>query len=77
MVRALGTYDITAIRASMKRSTYNMGQYLLRHAFERDGILPDSILWRQKAAFSDAVGRSMADDLEEYAGRSNSHGTLA
>ena len=28
---------------------------------------PDDILWRQKAAFSDAVGHSMVDDLKEYA----------
>ena len=25
------------------------------------------ILWREKAAFSDAVGHSMVDDLKEYA----------
>lgn len=29
--------------------------------------IPDDILWRQKAAFSDAVGHSMVDDLKEYA----------
>ena len=44
-----------------------MGKYLLRRAFEDDHILPDDILWRQKAAFSDAVGHSMVDDLKEYA----------
>jgi asparagine synthase (glutamine-hydrolysing) len=44
-----------------------MGKYLLRHAFENEGLLPDEILWRQKAAFSDAVGHSMVDDLKEYA----------
>ena len=44
-----------------------MGKYLLRHAFEKDRLLPDSILWRQKAAFSDAVGHSMVDDLKAYA----------
>jgi asparagine synthase (glutamine-hydrolysing) len=32
------------------------------------GLLPDSILWREKAAFSDAVGHSMVDYLKEYAG---------
>ena len=51
----------------IKRNTYGMGKYLLRHAFEKDKILPESILWRQKAAFSDAVGHSMVDDLKEYA----------
>ena len=44
-----------------------MGKYLLRRAFEKDHLLPDSILWRQKAAFSDAVGHSMVDDLKAYA----------
>ena len=44
-----------------------MGKYLLRHAFEKDHLIPDSILWREKAAFSDAVGHSLKDDIEEYA----------
>ena len=47
--------------------TFCMGKYLLRRAFEADHILPDEILWRQKAAFSDAVGHSMVDDLKAYA----------
>ncbi|MFQ6827552.1 MAG: asparagine synthase-related protein [Faecalimonas sp.] len=29
-------------------------KYLLRHAFEQGDYLPDEILWREKAAFSDA-----------------------
>lgn len=51
----------------IKMNTYHKGKYLLRHAFEGLGILPDSILWREKAAFSDAVGHSMVDYLKEYA----------
>ena len=43
-----------------------MGKYLLRHAFEGDW-LPHDILMREKAAFSDAVGHSMVDDLKAYA----------
>ena len=43
------------------------GKYLLRHAFENDRLIPDSILWREKAAFSDAVGHSLKDDIEAYA----------
>ena len=39
----------------------------MRKAFEKDAILPEDILWREKAAFSDAVGHSMVDDLKEYA----------
>ena len=58
---------VMAIDPKMKMNTYGMGKYLLRHAFERDKLLPGEILWRQKAAFSDAVGHSMVDDLKEYA----------
>lgn len=64
---------VMSIDPKMKLNTYNMGKYLLRHAFESDKILPDSILWRQKAAFSDAVGHSMVDDLKEYANAKYSH----
>ncbi|MCR5138037.1 MAG: asparagine synthase B [Oscillospiraceae bacterium] len=58
---------VMRIDPELKLNSYNMGKYLLRHAFEKDHILPDEILWRQKAAFSDAVGHSMVDDLKEYA----------
>jgi asparagine synthase (glutamine-hydrolysing) len=54
-------------RPRLKVNSYGMGKYLLRHAFEGDHLLPEDILWRQKAAFSDAVGHSMVDDLKEYA----------
>lgn len=47
-------------------NTYGKGKYLLRHAFEGD-YLPHDILFREKAAFSDAVGHSMVDYLKEYA----------
>ena len=49
-----------------KINTYGKGKYLLRRAFVGD-YLPESILMREKAAFSDAVGHSMVDDLKEYA----------
>jgi asparagine synthase (glutamine-hydrolysing) len=54
------------INPKLKLNIYNKGKYLLRHAFEGD-YLPDSILYREKAAFSDAVGHSMVDYLKEYA----------
>lgn len=47
--------------------TGGMGKWILRKAFEGQGILPDEILWREKAAFSDAVGHSMVDYLKEHA----------
>jgi asparagine synthase (glutamine-hydrolysing) len=55
------------LNPEIKINTYGKGKYLLRHAFEGMDILPDSILWREKAAFSDAVGHSMVDYLKEYA----------
>ncbi len=58
---------VMSIDPAIKMNTYQMGKYLLRHAFEKDKLLPEEILWRQKAAFSDAVGHSMVDDLKEYA----------
>ena len=58
---------VMALDPEMKVNRYGKGKYLLRHAFEGLGYLPDSILWREKAAFSDAVGHSMVDYLKEYA----------
>ena len=58
---------VMAINPKMKMNTYNMGKYLLRNAFVKDNILPKEILLRDKAAFSDAVGHSMVDDLKEFA----------
>ncbi len=58
---------VMSIDPALKLNRYGMGKYLLRRAFADDHILPEGILWRQKAAFSDAVGHSMVDDLKEYA----------
>ena len=57
---------VMSIDPEMKLNKYCKGKYLLRHAFEGD-YLPHSILYREKAAFSDAVGHSMVDYLKEYA----------
>lgn len=57
---------VMSIDPKMKMNTYNKGKYLLRKAFEGD-YLPHDILYREKAAFSDAVGHSMVDYLKEYA----------
>lgn len=56
-----------SINPAKKMNIYNKGKYLLRHAFEGLDYLPDDILFREKAAFSDAVGHSMVDYLKEYA----------
>ncbi len=58
---------VMSVNPELKLNKYNKGKYLLRHAFEGKGLLPDEILWREKAAFSDAVGHSMVDYLKEYA----------
>ncbi|MCR4689942.1 MAG: asparagine synthase B [Lachnospiraceae bacterium] len=52
-----------SIDPEKKLNKYGKGKYLLRKAFEKDALIPDSILWREKAAFSDAVGHSLRDDL--------------
>ncbi len=57
---------VMSIDPEMKLNKYNKGKYLLRHAFAGD-YLPEDILMREKAAFSDAVGHSMVDYLKEYA----------
>ena len=57
---------VMAVDPEMKLNKYGKGKYLLRHAFEGD-YLPESILYREKAAFSDAVGHSMVDYLKGYA----------
>lgn len=62
---------VMSINPELKMNKYNKGKYLLRHGFEKSecGIeyLPENILMREKAAFSDAVGHSLVDDLKEYA----------
>ena len=57
---------VMSVDPEKKMNKYGKGKYLLRHAFEGD-YLPHDILFREKAAFSDAVGHSMVDYLKEYA----------
>ena len=57
---------VMSVDPELKLNKYGKGKYLLRHAFEGD-YLPHDILYREKAAFSDAVGHSMVDDLKEFA----------
>ena len=57
---------VMAIDPEKKMNKYGKGKYLLRHAFEGE-YLPHDILYREKAAFSDAVGHSMVDYLKEFA----------
>ena len=57
---------VMSIDPKKKMNTYGKGKYLLRAAFEGD-YLPKDILYREKAAFSDAVGHSLVNYLKEYA----------
>lgn len=54
------------IDPEMKMNRYGKGKYLLRQAFAKD-YLPMDILMREKAAFSDAVGHSLVDEIKAYA----------
>ena len=58
---------VMSVDPELKLNKYGKGKYLLRKAFDNGEYLPDEILWREKAAFSDAVGHSMVDYLKEYA----------
>ncbi len=58
---------VMSLDPAKKMNTYGKGKYLLRKAFADGSYLPESILMREKAAFSDAVGHSMVDDIKEYA----------
>ena len=58
---------VMEIHPEFKMNTTGMGKWILREAFKGTNFIPDSILWREKAAFSDAVGHSMVDYLKEYA----------
>lgn len=51
-----------------------MEKWVLRKSFE--GLLPDSILWRQKEQFSDGVGYSWIDSLKALAEKEVSDGEL-
>jgi asparagine synthase (glutamine-hydrolysing) len=57
---------VMGINPEKKMNIYNMGKYLLRKSFAGN-YLPESILMREKAAFSDAVGHSLVDYLKAYA----------
>ncbi len=57
---------VMSISPEKKMNFTGIGKYLLRKSFEGD-YLPHEILYREKAAFSDAVGHSMVDYLKAYA----------
>ncbi len=58
---------VMSIPPKLKMNTTGHGKYLLRAAFDTEDYLPQDILFRQKAAFSDAVGHSSVDYLKTLA----------
>ena len=58
---------VMSIPPELKMNTTGHGKYLLRAAFNLEDYLPQDILFRQKAAFSDAVGHSSVDFLKTLA----------
>jgi asparagine synthase (glutamine-hydrolysing) len=68
---------VMAIDPRLKRNTRGIGKWLLRQAFAGENWLPQEILWREKAAFSDAVGHGMVDALKAHAERLYSDADLA
>jgi len=58
---------VMSISPKIKMNTTGVGKYLLRKAFEKGNYIPHDILYRDKAAFSDAVGHSMVDHLKAFA----------
>lgn len=58
---------VMAIDPKLKMNSTGVGKHLLRKAFEGGDYLPHDILYREKAAFSDAVGHRMVDFLKEIA----------
>lgn len=67
---------IMSIDPQIKMNSYGVGKYLLRMAFKDSKILPESILMREKSAFSDAVGHSMVDILKDYAEKQYSNASF-
>ncbi|MCJ8344933.1 asparagine synthase-related protein, partial [bacterium] len=68
---------VMSINPEVKLNKYKMGKFLLRNAFNRNDYLPEPILFRDKAAFSDAVGHSLVDCLKDFANRSYKHSDLS
>ncbi len=58
---------VFSINASKKMNIWGQGKYLLRKAFDDGSYLPPEILYREKAAFSDAVGHTCVEYIKRHA----------
>ena len=68
---------VMSISPSKKMNATGIGKYILRKSFDDNSLLPDEILWREKAAFSDAVGHGMVDYIKAFAEKQYSEIELA
>ena len=55
------------IAPELKMNRNGVGKSLLREAFAKDRLLPQHILFREKAALSDALGHALVDRLKAHA----------
>jgi len=58
-----------SIDSKLRMSDKRIEKYLIRKAFEKEGLLPEEVLWRKKEAFSDGVTsetRSWHKIIEEF-----------
>ncbi len=60
---------VMSIDPAKKLNTYGHGKYLLRMAFEEGNYLTKELLYREKAAFSDAVGHSLVECIKAHAAK--------
>lgn len=58
---------VMKIDPKLKMNSTGIGKHLLRKAFEQGDYLPHDILYREKAAFSDAQGHAVVDYLKAHA----------
>jgi len=68
------TYVMTIPPRLKRFNDEKIEKYILRRAFQSEGLLPDDVLWRRKEAFSDGVssadgGRTWVQMIKEYADR--------
>ena len=58
---------VMGLDPKLKMNTTGIGKFLLRESFKNEDLLPESILYRDKEAFSDGQGYKVLDYLNEYA----------
>lgn len=58
---------VMGVEPKLKMNHTNIGKHLLRKSFEEGDYLEHDVLYREKAAFSDAVGHRSVDYLKEMA----------